>query len=1168
MNKILRVIFAAVSAVALFSGCQETELPDPVLLELDRSNMKMTVGQSQKLYAVLKGSDEKRVWKSADASIALVDQSGLVTAVSAGKTVITVEAGKASKECNVEVVDFKADALEWNDDIVDHTLIVPAGDKYQLQAKFYKAGEKVNDLAFPMYTVSEAVPSRTGETVATIDQEGLITTSAPGKAVVTVSGAGLTKSFTLLVKEVTLSAANLNVFVQETAQLSVSVLPEMLPEAEKAVEWYTSDSEYVTVDAQGAVKGLKPTTEPVEVSAVVKNMSVVCAVTVSEFKAHSVAFANLNDVVRKNNGKYEIYIGENPVVLTSVFSDAAGNNVTDRVINKAYSSSDNSVATISSNGELAPVAPGKTTITVSGAGVQATFELNVYQGVEELQINPAGTKVAYEGSEPFTIAATVLPETASVKTVTFVSDKPEVASVDPKTGVVTIGTEGVAKVTVTTEGYKKPVKGSDGNYVYETLSATLIVNVSKQSSTPASVTVTSENVVDGTLVIQKGSVAQLSAVTEPAGFDGTYSWMVTDDIISVDQTGKLTALAVGNSVVAVVAASDSWGTAMGELPVRVTGINPTAIEIVNGSSLTAAVNETPLVLEARATAPANADFGGVNWYSSDENIVKVDKNGRLTYLGVGKAVVTAKAKTWDGAEELSNVSAQFSLDILNAEVTDFDIAVKEGGIYKDGIYYLEKGAQMTLKCATIPIGTIPNTIAWKSDNSSVATINADGVVNGVEFFDDQGTDAVITCVVDGKLERSMTIRVIMQQPTDIQVTLPGRSLKVDEKWNLNPRVIPEFLGYYASPAFGVPVTDGGVFSTSTPGTYYVGFYVSNSQAVSILNTLQRQFVVTVEPYWVESVSIPATADMEVGSSMSFAPSFTSDVAGVEPTYKDVKWESQDPSIASIDEHTGEITAHKAGTVKITVTTNNDWSVPGGTAQKSAICTLTVKESGLALNIGDYYYSDGTWSSQLDASKTVIGVVFAKVNAASSDLRMAADKPECTHGLVVSTAEYTSAYNQARSWSLRDAEGWLYDNGYTQYKETTKPVGYSNTKGFLALNAAQVQSYGYTIDFALFGAESPVRKHRSSVAVPAAATDWYLPSFKEMQLLFEAKNVINPIIESLSGTKVGAEYPFQYWCSTSDYDSIGVRAVTMNNGQWMTTGKTESSVLPVRVILAF
>ena len=243
-------------------------------------------------------------------------------------------------------------------------------------------------------------------------------------------------------------------------------------------------------------------------------------------------------------------------------------------------------------------------------------------------------------------------------------------------------------------------------------------------------------------------------------------------------------------------------------------------------------------------------------------------------------------------------------------------------------------------------------------------------------------------------------------------------------------------------------------------------------------------------------------------------------------------------------------------------------MPSGTAQKSAICTLTVKESGVPLNIGDYYYSDGTWSAQLDPAKTVIGVVFAKVNAASSDLMIATDKPECTHGLVVSTAEYTSAYNKSRSWSIRDAEGWLYNKGYTQYKETTKPVGYSNTKGFLALNEAKIESYGYTIDFLLFGSESPVRKHRNAVAVPVVATDWYIPSYKEMQLLFEAKNVINPIIEGLSGTKVGTEYPYQYWCSTSDYDAIGVRAVTMNNGQWMTTGKTESSELPVRVVLAF
>ena len=1169
MKNIFRVILLALISLSSIIGCQEVEVAEPVLLELDRTNMKMTVGQTQQLNAVLKGSEESCVWKTADASVAVVEQDGTVEAIGAGKTVITVSAASLTKECNVEVVAFKADALELDDDIKDGMLIIPVGDEYQLNPKFYKAGEKVNDLAFPVFAAEGEVPSRNGEEVLSIDQEGLIKTTAPGQAVISVSGAGVSKTFTVLVKELVVDNASLNLYLNETVKLSYSLLPESLPSAEKEIEWFTSDKETVSVDAQGTVKALAVTSEPVEVSVVSGNMSAVCKVSVSEFTAASVEFVGLDSQIRKNNGKYEMYVGDASVSLSVSFKDASGKEVNDKVAGYSFNSSDKSVASVSSTGELKALASGKTTVTVSGAGVQKSFELNVVQGVESIQITPAGTKSVYEGDEPFTVSATVLPETATVKTVSYKSDKPSVASVDSKTGKVTIVGEGVAKITVTTDGYKRPVKGSDGAYTYEALSATLLVNVSKPSvSGPLEVTINAENIVDGTLYVQKGSSVQLTAVTDPAGFNGTFSWMVTSDIISVDQSGKLTALSVGSSVVAVMATSASGASSMGELPVQVTGINPTAIQITNGTSMTASVADAPVTLEARATAPSNVDFAGVNWYSSNENIVTVDANGKLTYRGVGKAVITAKAKTWDGKSELANVKAELSIELQNAPVTDFEIAHQSGGIIKDGLYYLEKGSTMVLKCVTIPMGTIPQTIAWKSQNPAIATVNADGVVTGVSFSEDKGTDVEITCVVNGTMERTFVVRVIMQQPQDIQVTLPNRALKVGESWSLNPKVIPEFLNYYASPSFGVPVSDGGVFNASAPGTYYVGFYVSANQAESILSTLQRQFPINVEPYWVDSVSIPASADLEVGSSMSFTPSFTSDVAGTAPTYKDVRWTSTDPSVASVDEHTGEITAHKAGTVQITVTTSHSWSVPSGTPHKTATCTLTVKAAANALNIGDYYYSDGTWSSELDPAKTVIGVVFAKVNAAASDLRMGAEKPGCTHGLVVSTVEYASIYTQARNWSLRDAENWMYNNGYTQYNDKEKPVGYSNTNGFLALNAANVQSYGYTVDFTLYGESSPVVKHRNAVSAPSTSTDWYVPSFKEMQLLFEAKNVVNNALQSLSATKVGAEYPYQYWCSTSDYDSIGVRAVTMNNGQWMSTTKQESASLPVRVILAF
>ena len=1167
MKNFFRFLVIALLSSAVFAGCNTGELVNPVLLELDRSNMKMTVGQSQQLNAVLKGSDEDCLWKTADASVATVDQNGLVTAVAAGKTVITVQAGEVSTDCNVEVVDFKADALELNEDIQNNLLVVNAGQEYQLVPKFYKGGEKVNDMAFPVFKAENAVPSRNGEEVATIDKNGLIKALAPGKVTMSVSGAGVSKSFTLMVKEVTLDKTSLQLFVEESADLCVTVLPTELPESERLVEWYSSDKESVSVDASGHVRGLKVTSEPVEISAVSRNVTAICLVTVVEFTAHSVDITNLDEVVRKHDNKYEMYVGDIPVTLVAQFKDAAGNDVSNKVTNRTFMSSDNSVASISQTGELKALASGKTTITVSGAGVEKSFELNVIQGVESLQMDPSGTKTVFKGDEPFKLNAVVYPENATVKTVSYTSDKPEVASVDAQTGLVTILKDGVARITVTTDGFKRPIKGDDGNYVHEKLSSVLLLTVVDKSSANSKVTISAENIVDGTLVIQKGSTVQLTATTDPTGYDGTYSWMVTNDVISVDDNGKLTAVAVGSSVVAVLAASEAWGTAMGELPVNVTGINPTSIEITNGESIKTSVADPPIVLVAKATAPSNADFAGVNWYSSNEKVVKVSQDGKLSYTGVGKAVITAKAKTWDGKDELSGVSDTFEIETLNAAITDFDVVWKEGGMFISDRYYVEEGETITLGYETIPMGAVPKTVSWRSSSDTNATVSANGVVTGRECSVPKGNEVIITCIIDGSIEREFKLMVVEKQPEDITVTLPDRALKVDEEWNFNPKVIPESLGLYANPSFGVPVQNG-IFKTSVPGTYYVGFYVSGAQSESVILTLQRTFTVNVEPYWVESVSIPATADMEVGTTMVFAPSFKSDVDGVEPTYKDVKWESLDPAIASVNERTGEITAHKAGTVQIKVTTNNDWSVPGGTTHKSAVCTLTVKNSGISLNVGDYYYSDGTWSSQLDRAKTVIGVVFAKVNAASSDLKMSADKPECTHGLVVSTVEYTSAYTKNRSWSLRDAESWMYNNGYTQYKDTDKPVGYSNTKGFIELHDARVESYGYTIDFALYGSDSPVRTHRNAVAAPSATTDWYIPSFKEMQLLSEAMGIINPVIESLSGTKVGTEYPYQYWCSTSDYDGIGVRAVTMDNGQWMATGKTESSALPVRVILAF
>lgn len=1125
MKRIFALLCAFSVILPLFMSCEDEQPVETALLELDRANMKMITGQSQQLYAVLKGSDDELVWSSDKPAIVEVDQDGLVTAVAVGDAVVTVSAGNLTRTCNVTVQEFKADKLELNEDIQNSTLILPVGEEYEVEPKFYKAGEKVNDQAFPVFSLGAATPSREGEKVAEIDADGILKAMAPGTAEVTVSGAGVKSSFKLVVKELTLDQVNLSLFVLESASLKAAVLPSVLPDADKSVKWFSSDTESVSVDDKGTVKGLKAVSSPVDVIAESGNCRAVCKVLVSDFKAASVSFVNLDKVLLKNDGAYEKYVGSDAVTLEATFSGPDGTDVSGKVINRVFTSSDNKVATVSQEGYLEAVGPGKTEIKVTGAGVSASFELVVIQGLESLEITPSGTYPVKVGTDPFKISYKILPENASNKGVSFASDNPKVAAVDSKTGVVTIGSVGMARITVTTDGYRKPVAGADGKPVYEHITASVVVNVSQAEA--GAVTISAEGIVDGTLMIQKGKQVKLTAATDLVGFSGNFEWFVTEPIIEVDASGMLKGLKVGSSSVGVIASSD-YGSAVGELPVQVTGINPSAIEIVNGDKIETVVGAAPFTLSARAVSPSDADYGGVHWSSSDNDILTVDDDGKVSLTGVGTVKVTAVALTWDGTAELKDVKDEIVISVSNADIKDFDIVRKEGGIERDGVYYVEEGATMLLACNTIPTGAVPQTIIWKSEDNSIATVTGDGVVSGIMCSVDSGSEVKITCVVNGSIERDIRILVIKLQPKDIRVNLPDRVLKVGESWNLSPKVLPESLGYEAQPLMSPMVSSEGVFTSYNPGRIDFGLYVSRTK--TMISDLTRYFSIEVEPYWVETVSIPSVLDMDSGSSMILKPEFTSDVAGYEPTYKTVRWFSSDPSVVEVNESTGELIAKKAGSAVVTVSTTGDWTVPRGSAQKKAECRVTVKEAENPVNVGDFVYSDGTWSANLDKSKTPVGIVFAKVNATSVDPQLKSHYPSATHALAVSLEEYKSGISMVdgSEYSWKSVNSFAADQGgFVDMASTDVPCGFSNTMAMKAFKDAK-GDYSKYIDV--------LAEHDVTVA---NASSWYLPSEYELSLIASNYSLITEKLAEAGG-KPFEEYKNSwdaslksglYWSST-------------------------------------
>lgn len=139
----------------------------------------------------------------------------------------------------------------------------------------------------------------------------------------------------------------------------------------------------------------------------------------------------------------------------------------------------------------------------------------------------------------------------------------------------------------------------------------------------------------------------------------------------------------------------------------------------------------------------------------------------------------------------------------------------------------------------------------------------------------------------------------------------------------------------------------------------------------------------------------------------------------------------------------------------------------------------------AAEAGYFYYSDGTWSENLDGSKTCIGVIFHAGNVAKDDVKLQArigTTDSKAHGLVV---------------ALKDLEPtvWMKPYAYTQVSKDLNLInGYSNTQLMNAWNADASHSSNkidIQIKMAAFVSANPA---------PETSSGWYLPSIKELSTL--------------------------------------------------------------------
>lgn len=375
----------------------------------------------------------------------------------------------------------------------------------------------------PEIAPASAVAWESSDTaVAAVDEKGVVTAVANGEATITAKSVADESVRTEVSVTVTTSATGLTLG-QETLALkkgeNVTLTATVAPEdaSDKAVVWSSSDEAVATVDAQGVVTALKTGTATLTASHA-SGLSATCEVTVTT-PAESITIDKETLALRK---------GETAALVVTVGPEDAD----DKAV--AWSSSDETVATVDAEGTVTAVKTGKATVTAADVeGHTAACEVTVITPATGVTLDLEEVTVAK--GRTVTLTATVEPEDADDKVVIWSVADETVATVS-QTGVVTGVKSGETAVIAT---------DVNGN------AATCHVKV----FTPA--TGITLDPIETTVV--EGNTCVIAATVLPADADDkTVEWSSSDETVAtVSAQGEVAGVMPGTAnITASAAASD------------------------------------------------------------------------------------------------------------------------------------------------------------------------------------------------------------------------------------------------------------------------------------------------------------------------------------------------------------------------------------------------------------------------------------------------------------------------------------------------------------------------------------------------------------------------------------------------------------------------------------
>ena len=255
----------------------------------------------------------------------------------------------------------------------------------------------------------------------------------------------------------------------------------------------------------------------------------------------------------------------------------------------AWTSSDESVATVDETGTVTAVAAGEAEITaaVKDTEMQDVCVITVKVSAKELKV-PDTLEVKLNDTDETAIEAKCEPEDASNISFDFASSDEEVATVD-KDGKVKVLKAGECDITTTLmqDGEKVTEKTTHVKAFYEVESITLDSN-------------------EGKLTVGNSHTIKATVAPEEVAAETTIEWSSSNEkVATVDSNGKVTAISSGNATITATAGEESANYEVTvEQPKKVTTSNKTyKSSSSSNSSAVTPTNPAP-VAPVTPSAPA------------------------------------------------------------------------------------------------------------------------------------------------------------------------------------------------------------------------------------------------------------------------------------------------------------------------------------------------------------------------------------------------------------------------------------------------------------------------------------------------------------------------------------------------------------------------------------